>query len=188
MYGNVSGANKGFLPESMVEEDTTNSNDEELEQSDVKSAGAQIGVALSSVRDAKIHRYDVVVNGKEVAYAEMINDQDNVSGKSNKFFELVPNPTELLYGFIHAHALLNTRTKRGWIAHCRLKSTTAGRIGDGYILWEIWETRCVKPRIDGIVMNLDGSCLRIQNIVKWLVDNDLSCDLDGKFDEEFHAE
>ena len=177
-------------------------NEEEIEEEEIPAAGIGadnnstasttagkvIGVALSTVRDSKIRRYDVVVNGFSRVYIEVINNQDNIGGKSKKFFNLLPNPTEQLYGYVHSHALLNTRSKCGWLGHCRLKTTKLESEGDGYLLWEIWETRCVSPRIDGIVFNKDGICMKLQNIEKWLVENELSSDLDGEFDDQYHHE
>lgn len=53
------------------------------------------------------------------------------------------------------------------------------------MLWEIWETRCDRPRVDGTTINDKGEVVRRQNIEKWLIDNDLSCDLMGEYDAEF---
>lgn len=172
------------------EDDDDQAPSEEEEESpgtDAPTVGAEIGNALSVVRDSKCGRFDVTVQGQAMAYKEVINDQDNVSGKTKKFFELLPNSTPTLFGFLHYHALLNTTSKRGWIAHCRLRTEKPEAEGNEYILWEIWETRCVRPRIDGIVM-IDDRCTRIQNLEKWLVANGLSCNLDSKFDVEFYTE
>ena len=184
----------GHGAEDLEEEVAPTEEEEEKENSSVVEAsgsGHTVGIALSLVRDSTVNgtaRYDTKVNGDELVYLEVVNNQDNISGKSKKFFELVPNSTPQLYAFRHYHALLNTRSNRGWLAHCRLKTEQPGAEGDGFILWEIWETRCDKPRIDGIVFRLDCYCVRIQNLEKWLVDNNLSSDPAADFDVDFHTQ
>ena len=90
--------------------------------------GKSLAIILTAVRDNDVGRYDNYVGGERLSYMMYINDQDNVSRKCKKYFSLLPNPTPLLYGFKHYHAILNLKSKRAWIGHCRLSTPTPGEI------------------------------------------------------------
>ena len=147
--------------------------------------GLSMGSILSNIKDLGL-RYDVDVGKNELVFEFVYNEQDNISKKSKKFFVLMPNFTPVLYGFANYHALLNTRSHRGWIGHCRLTSSKLGAEGVGYVLWEIWETRCVRPRIDGILIKEDGNVIKIMDLEKWLVANELNSDTKGEYDTDFY--
>jgi hypothetical protein len=132
-----------------------------------------------------VGQYDVKVSGRLLVFVAFVNDQDNVTGKKKKFFHINPNPTPVLFGYKHYHGIYNSGTERGWICHCRLVSYKAGAEGSGEMLWEIWETRCDRPRTDGTTISDTGQVTKRLNIEKWLIDNDLSCDLMGEYDAEF---
>ena len=183
-----------------VIESTANNNEDESESSKVSAAessddeascsecGITIGVVLSNLRDNNLSRFDYVTGGNEVVYVPYINDQDNITKKSRKFWTLLPNTTRLLYGYKHYHAMLNTNksSRRGWLCHCRLQSTQQDCEASGYVLWEIWETRCIRPRIDGVLINESGEVILIQHVEKWLVKNDLSSDPSQDYDQEWY--
>ena len=61
-----------------------------------------------------------------------------------------------------------------------------GTEGNGYVLFEIWETRCDKPRVDGVVIKEYGLVVKIQNLERWLGVNELSSDIDAEFDLGFY--
>lgn len=148
--------------------------------------GLLMGVVLLNARDIDLKQYDVVAGTKELVFEPYINDQDNISKKIRKFWNIIPNNTPILYGFKNFQAMLNTRSKRGWICHCRLSTTLTGANGNRYVLWEIWETRCNVPRYDGVVINEKGEVMLIQHIEKWLNDNALSSDLNLDYDHEWY--
>lgn len=148
--------------------------------------GLEMGIVLRNARDINLAQYDVLAGRKELVFEPYINDQDNISKKIRKFWNTIPNTTPVLYGFKNYQAMLNTRSKRGWIGHCRLTSTAAGAQGNAYVLWEIWETRCNVPRYDGVVINEKGDVILIQHIEKWLNDNALSSDLKLDYDHEWY--
>ena len=138
-----------------------------------------------------LSRYDVVVSGYDLAFEAFVNDQDHVTGKTKKFFQLIPNPTPLLFGYKHYHGIVDLKTGRGWLCHTRLKSTISSSQaveGDGWMLWEIWETRCDRPRLDGILLTNDGNAVRIKNLQRWLLKYQLSCDLNSVYDVEFFTQ
>ena len=108
--------------------------------------GVDQGIVLINLKDNDMKRYDVICGTNDIAFDFHVNDQDNISKKTRKFWKIIPDTTPLLYGYKHFHALLNTHSKRGWIGHCRLKSNLADAKGNGYVLWEFWETRCDRPR------------------------------------------
>jgi hypothetical protein len=161
--------------------------DDEKNKSAVTEAGKAMGLILSNVRDVGVPLYDVECGSNVNSYKAFIDDQDNITGKTKKFFSLVPDPTPLLYGYKHYHGLLNKSSGRGWIAHCRLSSSKLGAEGSGYLLWEIWETRCDRPRLDGVLIRPDGEVVLIKHFETWLIENELSSDADNAFDEEYHA-
>ena len=170
------------------------SNKEECDENELKNrdatndAGKKMGMILSVARDDN-KPLIILCGGNINKYAPFVDDQDNISGKMKKFFSLCPNPTELLYGSKHYHALYNTFSGRGWLAHCRLISSKLGAVGNGYVLWEIWETRCDCPRLDGILIRPeDNSVFRIPKLENWLISNELSSDVDTLFDEKKYAE
>ena len=148
--------------------------------------GLEMGIVLRNARDINLAQYAVLAGRKELLFEPYINDQDNISKKIRKFWKVIPNTTSVLYGFKNYQAMLNTRSKRGWIGHCRLTSTMAGAQGNAYVLWEIWETRCNVPRYDGVVINEKGDVILIQHIEKWLNDNALSSDLKLDYDHEWY--
>lgn len=148
--------------------------------------GLEMGVVLRNARDIDLKQYDVLAGTKELVFEPYINDQDNISKKIRKFWNIIPNNTPTLYGFKNYQAILNTRSKRGWIGHCRLSTSLTGANGNGYVLWEIWETRCNSPRYDGVVINEKGEVMLIQHIEKWLNDNALSSDLSLDYDHEWY--
>lgn len=151
--------------------------------------GREMAVILANVRDNGIDRYDVNVAGMELAFVPVLNAQDSISKKCRKYFSLLPDPTPLLFGFKHYHGILNTFTKRGWIGHCRLTTSLPNAVGTDYVLWEIWVTRCDRPRIDGIVLTPDADdVILIEHIENWLIMNDLSCDMSKNFDHELFKE
>jgi hypothetical protein len=165
-------------------------NEEVAEAGGVESAlrpGYLIGIILSNVRDSGVNIYEVECGKNINKYKLFINDQDNITGKSKKFFSLVPDPTETLFAYSHYHALLNTRSNCGWLGHCRLSTSKLGAEGHGYVLWEIWETLCDRPRIDGIVIREDGEVFRLTNIENWLNKHELNSDLETPFDEDFYT-
>lgn len=168
-----------------VKKPATVNDDIEIINHKVSECGRHMGLILSNLRDAKIERYDVKVGEDDLAFDMFINHQDNVTKKAKKFWSLHPNPTPLLYGFKHYHAFLNTASKRGWLGHCRLSSSVEGAEGHGFVLWEFWETRCIRPRIDGIVIDDEGDVTLIDSVEKWLVENSLSSDTSKKYDCEF---
>jgi hypothetical protein len=161
--------------------------DEESNESATTEAGMLIGEILSNVRDCRTTLYDVECGGNVNVYETFIDDQDNITGKSKKFFLLVPSSTPLLYAYKHYHAMLNKRSGRGWLGHCRLVSTMVGAEGNGYVMWEFWETRCDAPRLDGILIRPDGVVVLIKRVETWLIKNELSSDVDNSFDLEFYA-
>ena len=63
-----------------------------------------------------------------------------------------------------------------------------GAEGNGYMLWEVWETRCDRPRVDGIIIRDDGEVIKIINVERWLIINDLSSDVKHIFNEGFYEE
>ena len=108
-----------------------------------------------------------MVSGYDLAFEAFVNDQDHVTGKTKKCFQLIPNPTPLLFGYKHYHGIVDLKTGRGWLCHTRLKSTISSSQaveGDGWMLWEIWETRCDRPRLDGTLLTNDGNAVRIKNL------------------------
>jgi hypothetical protein len=128
------------------------------------------------------------VGGAELVFEEFVNHQDNIKKTCKNFFVMIPNETEILYGFLNFHGLLNTRSRRGWICHCRLISTKEGAEGHNCVLWQIWKTRCVNPRIDGLILDNNGNVLRVQNLEKWLIQNELSNDLQSTFNVQYFRE
>jgi hypothetical protein len=148
--------------------------------------GNDIGRVLSNITSNKIDRYDVVVGGNELVYEYAETMQE--TKKNRTFFTLIPNTTPLLYGFKHYQGYLNTETHRGWIGHCRLSTNKLGAQGHGYVLWEFWHTRCIGPRLDGIVISDTGEVELVHECRKWLTDNQLTCDLQAEFDHEFFEE
>ena len=164
-----------------------NSDDDEDEKAAENDTGRAMAAILQAARDVdREGRYDVEVGGNTNVYLAYIIDQDNITGKTKKFWKLVPDPTELLYGFLHYHALLDTKHNRAWLGHCRLSTEKLGADGHGYVLWEIWETRCNDPRIDGIVIKENGDVIRLMNVVHWLKKNNLNSDVESAFDEDFY--
>lgn len=172
--------------EALMSDDVDGVRDDDEHDDDVEgcTCGKAMGIVLANVRDANIDRYDIVAGTNELAFKPYINHQDNVTRKARKFFEIIPNTTPLLYGYMHFHALLNTTTKRGWLGHCFLKSTKPDN-EMRYVLWEIWETRCDRPRYDGIIIADGGECTKVQHLEKWLVENALSSDVDKEFDYQW---
>ena len=166
--------------------DNDHCDDVDKEISSNQSSGLEIGVVLSNVRDNELSRFDFIAGNNELAYVPYINDQDNITKKVRKFWTLDPNPTPLLYGHKHYHAMLNSNSRRGWLGHCRLKSKKLDCEGSGYVLWEIWETRCAKPRISGVVINEKGEPMLLKNLEPWLTKNGLSSDPSEDFDEEWY--
>lgn len=152
-----------------------------------KLCGEEMFEILQNIRSNKIDRYDVEVGGNLLAYKPVTIMQDNITTTCKKFFVLYPDPTPLLYAFFHYHALVNTRSKKGWLAHCRLTSSKPDAEGHGSMLWEIYETRCCRPRIDGVIIANDGAILLIQHLETWLIKNHLSSDVSAPFDIEFFA-
>jgi hypothetical protein len=152
--------------------------------------GKAIGLILANMRDTGMKRFDFKVNGTVWVFEMYVNDQDNVSGKRKKFWSLYPNPTPDLYGFKHYHSLLNTSSHRGWVTPCRLSSSKEGedREGHGDLCYEFWETRCDRPRVDGIIIHEDGSVDRKQNVEQWLIEHELSSDVNWEFSAEFYRE
>jgi len=159
--------------------------EEEEEETVGNTAGITMGKVLSNVLDSKVDCYDVECGDIINKYKPFINDNDINTGKKKKFFRLSPNPSVDLFSYIYHHALLNLRSKRGWLGHCRLFTKKPGAEGNGYILWEVWETRCDRPRVDAIVIRNDGEVIKIINVEKWLIMNDLSSDVQTDFDEGF---
>lgn len=142
-----------------------------------------MGSALSAARDKDI-LFEIECGGNTNKYKPFVGVQDCISVKTTKFFHLVPDTTSVLYAYIHHHALINKRSSRGWLAHCCLFSSKLGAQGNGCVLWEIWETRCNRPRLDGIVIRpKDNEVFLIQNLEHWLIKNELSSDVDSLFDE-----
>lgn len=161
--------------------------DEDVSSTAEDDTGRVMAVILQAARNVdREGRYDVEVGGNTNVYQAYINDQDNITGKTKKFWKLVPDPTELLYGFLHYHALLDTKHNRAWLGHCRLSTGKLGADGDGYVLWEIWETRCNDPRIDGIIIKENGDVIRLKDVVHWLKKNKLNSDVEREFDEDFY--
>ena len=160
--------------------------DEENDKSNEGSSGNKMGLILGNVRDTKMDRYDVMVGTNELAFNSHVNDHDNVNKKIRKFWKVHPDTTPLLYGYKHYHAMLNTNSRRGWIGHCRLTSEREAEVGNCYVLWEIWETRCNRPRYDGIIIDKEGECSLVKRLETWLIQNDLSSDLTEDFDEEWY--
>jgi hypothetical protein len=150
--------------------------------------GEKMGTVLTNVRDSGADVYEVVCGGNINIFKCYVNDQDIIQKKSKKFMNLVPDSTPILFGSRSYQAYVNTAKKRGWLGHCRLSTPKIGAEGQGYLMWEFWETRCNKPRIDGIVIREGGEVVRIQDIESWLVKNELSSDVDTIFDQEFYAE
>ena len=148
----------------------------------------EMGLIMLNIRDNHIDRYDVYIGGFQVAFEPCHFDQDHITKKTKKFMLLLPNPTPDLYSYKNFHGLVNLRTRRGWICHCRLVSDMPNADGVGYTLWEIWETRCDSPRIDGVVIKEEGTVELIRGVEAWLVKNQLRCDLGGEFSEEFYTE
>lgn len=168
-------------------EDKETEPDDEVEEGPtpkVMTAGNSMGIILANIRDLKV-QYDVQVGDEDLVYQAVFNDQDNVTGKCNKFFVLHPDPTPELFAYRHYHGLLNTKSNRGWICHGRLSSPNPDAIGVGWVLQEIWETRCIRPRVDGVVINEEGEVTLIQNIQTWLIKHDLSSDVTCDVDLEF---
>jgi hypothetical protein len=157
-----------------------------VEDTPPMAPGIAMGRILGNVYDNGLQRLNVEVGGNALVLVIVVNDQDNISPKSKKFFKLLVDSTPLLYGFVHAQALFDTRTRQGWIGHCRLTTSKEGAEGNGTVLWEVWETRCDKPRIDGIVISEEGVVTRVTYLQKWLIANELSCDVDHAFSEEFY--
>lgn len=156
------------------EEEVVNDND--------NATGKEMGLVLQNVRDIdKTGRYDVEAGGNLNVYVAYINDQDNITRKCKKFWHLLPNPSHILYGYLNYHAC-----HRAWLGHCRLKTDLPDADGNGYVLWEIWETRCNRPRIDGILIKENGEVVLLQKLQTWLVKNELSSDTKAEFDEEFY--
>ena len=154
-------------------------------------AGKAIGLVLNNVRDIDPEngRYDVEAGGNTHVYLAYINDQDNITRKCKKFWNIQPNSSYVLYGYLNYQALLNTSSRRGWLGHCRLKSASSSNgtpVGDGYVLWEIWETRCPDPRIDGILIKENGDVILLKHLQTWLVKHKLSSDVNVEFDEDFY--
>ena len=160
---------------------------EESEKDEDTDAGLKMGTVLQNARDIDPQgRFDVEAGGNTNVYIAYINDQDNVVKKCKKFWHLQPNPTYVMYGFLNYHALLNTNSHRAWLGHCRLSTTKPGASGDGFVLWEVWETRCNKPRIDGILIKENGEVVRVQNIETWLKKNGLNSNIEAEFDNDFY--
>lgn len=171
----------------VLAKDEPESSSDESEKEKTIEAGKEMGLVLQNVRDIdSTGRYDVEAGGNTNVYVAYVNDQDNVSKKCKKFWHLLPNPSYILYGFLNYHALLNTSSHRAWLAHCRLSTKQPGADGNGYVLWEVWETRCNKPRIDGILIKENGDVVHLQKIETWLKKNGLSSDMKAEFDEDFY--
>ena len=110
------------------------SDENELKNKDsTNDTGKKMGSILSVARDSN-EPLIIQCGGNINKYALFVDDQDNISGKTKKFFSLVPNPTKTLFGFKHYHGLINKSSGRGWLAHCRLVSSKLGAVGNGYVL------------------------------------------------------
>ena len=161
--------------------------DEDVSTAAENDTGRRMAAILQAARDVdREGRYDVEVGGNTNVYTAYINDQDNVTGKTKKFWKLNPDQTGLLYGFLHYHAMLDNKQNRAWLGHCRLSTVKLGADGHNYVLWEFWETRCNFPRIDGIIVKENGDVIRMKNVVHWLKKNKLNSDVESTFDEEFY--
>lgn len=173
----------------LVEPTTEPTAEEEEKTCGSNEAGKAMALVLEEVRHRdKEGRYDVVSGGNDNIYVAYINDQDNVTGKSKKFWHLSPNNAPILYGFLNYQALLDTRFHIAWLGHCRLSTSKLGADGHGYVLWEFWETRCNDPRIDGILIKENGDVIHMKKVVYWLKKNELSSDVEHNFDEAFYKE
>jgi hypothetical protein len=171
--------------ESLMTEGIDGVKDDDEVDDDRGDCGREMGTVLANLRDVNLDRYDIVAGTNELAFRPYINNQDNICKKTRKFWEIIPDTTPLLYGYKHFHALLNTTTKRGWLGHCGLQSTRPGN-DMHYVLWEIWETRCDRPRYDGIIIADGGECIKIQHLEKWLIDNALSSNVDKEYDHDWY--
>jgi hypothetical protein len=97
--------------------------DEYVSTAAQNDTGRGMAAILQAARDVdREGRYDVEVGGN----TNYINDQDNVTGKTKKFWNLNPDPTGLLYGFLHYHAMLDNKQNRAWLGHCRLSTMKLG--------------------------------------------------------------
>jgi len=114
-------------------------------------AGIEMGKALNAARDNNI-LFEIVCGGNTYKYKPFVGVQDCISNRSKSFFRLEPDTTSALYAYVHYQALLNKNSRRGWLGHCCLFSPKLGAEGNGWVLWEIWETRCISPRLDGVVI------------------------------------
>jgi len=156
----------------------------ELKNREVSTdAGIKMGLALNAARDNNII-FEIECGGNTNKYKPFVGIQDCISVKTKKYFRLDPDTTPALYAYVHYHALINKSSSRGWLAHCCLFSSKLGAEGNGCVLWEIWETRCNRPRLDGVVIRPgDGWVFLIQHLEPWLIKNELSSDVDSSFDE-----
>lgn len=105
--------------------------DSDLSEDDsakVNNCGKSIGGVLSNVLHTEgLSRYDVVVSGYDLAFEAFVNDQDHVTGKTKKFFQLIPNPTPLLFGYKHYHGIVDLKTGR--VRQLKGMAGCSGRFG-----------------------------------------------------------
>jgi len=157
--------------------------------------GMRMGNVLSNVMDNGTV-YTVTIDDDELCFAHHVNNQDIITGNTKKFFSLVPDPTEPLFGYLHYHAMLNRRTGRAWLGHAMLYTDFSleevlrldpqGQCPvltekSTLVLWEIWVDRVDSKNVDGIVIDLfikdgenDGTVHFVKNIQKYLLDNKFS--------------
>ena len=128
---------------------------------------------------------ELLINGvtsKLVLY----RNTDYVEGnKKKKFFKLSPNPTPILFGWKHYHAVYNGHDSRGWLGYCGLVRRGAETREPSYVLIEVWETRCNTPRVDLIIYDFElEEVHRKERGLTWLRENELESDAQAEFDSD----
>jgi hypothetical protein len=162
--------------------------------------GSAIGVVLGNVIDTggdDTPLYSIKVNDEQLCFVPFINEQDCINGNKKKFFSLLPNPTEPLYGYFHYHALLNRgkQPAKGWLGHVALKHSMSKEEmeaapelaqSEQLVLMNILQDRLDHRFIDGLVVDLNGNGAAhlVKNIQQFLISCKLESNIEAKYDME----
>jgi len=134
--------------------------------------------------------YNVKVNNKDLCYTFNSDRQDVITGNRKRFFSLLPNSTEELFGYFHYHAFLNRHSKVAWLGHTALTfsaecSTTEIDIKGPLLIWEFYVDRLDRQKVGGILINLagEGNVYFEKNIQTYLSKHKLVSDIDKEFND-----
>ena len=133
----------------------------------------QLGSELISASKNR-QMFQLSVSSFTVSLNQEINPADNIiMAKKSQFFKhsIISGVfKKVLYGYDQFAAYYCSHYRTAVFSNCCVCYNDSNTV-TGYALVTILRTRCVKPRIDGIVFSyFEKKCFFIQNLIKWLND------------------